>query len=131
MNASTRARVFNFSSLQFSEHDCQTCRYAKLAGLKNGRLLDAAESAGFDVLITADQNIPDQQNLVGRGIVLVILRGATNRLHDLELLVPAALLALDSNAPGRIVRIRQTPEQGMDTARIITACEAFAERECV
>jgi hypothetical protein len=25
----------------------------------------AAEAAGFDVLITADQNIPDQQNLAG------------------------------------------------------------------
>jgi hypothetical protein len=39
-----------------------------LAGLKNGRLLDAAEAAGFDVLITVDQNIPDQQNLTGRRI---------------------------------------------------------------
>ena len=29
-------------------------RYAKLAGLKNGRLLDAAEAAGFEVLITVD-----------------------------------------------------------------------------
>jgi hypothetical protein len=30
-------------------HDCQTARYAKLAGLKNGDLLTAAESAKFDV----------------------------------------------------------------------------------
>ncbi|MGA3016284.1 MAG: DUF5615 family PIN-like protein [Bryobacteraceae bacterium] len=52
--------------LSFSGHDCQTVRFAGLAGLKNGRLLDAAESAGFDVLITVDQNIPDQQNLSGR-----------------------------------------------------------------
>lgn len=41
-------------------HDCQTARFADLAGLKNGRLLEAAEAGGFDVLITADQNIPDQ-----------------------------------------------------------------------
>jgi hypothetical protein len=49
----------------FPGHDCQTARFANLAGLKNGRLLEAAEAAGFDVLITVDQNIPDQQNLTG------------------------------------------------------------------
>ena len=38
--------------LLFSGHDCQTSRFANLAGLKNGHLLEAAEAAGFDVLIT-------------------------------------------------------------------------------
>jgi predicted nuclease of predicted toxin-antitoxin system len=90
----------------FSAHDCQTARFAKLAGLKNGRLLDAAESAGFDVLITVDQNIPDQQNLMRRRVSLVILCGPTNRLRDLEALVPAAISALDSIKPGDVVRIR-------------------------
>jgi predicted nuclease of predicted toxin-antitoxin system len=50
----------------FPDHDCQTAGFARLAGLKNGRLLDAAEAAGFEVLVTVDQNIPDQQNLAGR-----------------------------------------------------------------
>jgi len=80
--------------LPFPGHDCETARFATLAGLKNGRLLEAAETAGFDVLITVDQNIPDQQNLVGRRISLVILCGTTNRLRDLEPLVPAAIVAL-------------------------------------
>ena len=91
--------------LLFPGHDCQTARFANLAGLKNGRLLEAAEADGFDVLITVDQNIPDQQNLAGRKIALVILRGPTNRLRDLTPLVPAALSALDSIEPGDIVRI--------------------------
>jgi hypothetical protein len=34
-----------------------------MAGLKNGRLLEAAEAASFDILITVDQSVPDQQNL--------------------------------------------------------------------
>ena len=38
----------------------ETVRRTNLAGLKNGRLLEAAEAAGFDVLITADQSIPEQ-----------------------------------------------------------------------
>ena len=91
--------------LLFPSHDCQTARFANLAGLKNGRLLEAAEAAGFDILITVDQNIPDQQNLTGRSISLVILCGPTNRLRDLELLVPAAISALDSIGPGKVVRI--------------------------
>src|SRR5579872_6147204 len=31
--------------LSFPEHDCQTTRFAGLAGKKNGQLLDAAEAA--------------------------------------------------------------------------------------
>jgi hypothetical protein len=77
-----------------------------LAGLKNGRLLDAAESAGFDVLITVDRNIPDQQNFGGRSISVVILCGLTNRLRDLEPLMPTVLASLESIGCGNVVRIR-------------------------
>jgi len=90
----------------FPDHDCQTARFAELAGLKNGRLLDAAETAGFDILITVDQNIADQQSLAGRKISLVILCGPTNRLRDLASLVPAAISALGSIRPGEVARIR-------------------------
>lgn len=44
--------------LMFTGHDCQTAAYAKLSGLKNGALLTAAEAAGFDVLVTTDQESP-------------------------------------------------------------------------
>ena len=63
----------------FPGHDCQTARFANLAGLKNGLILEAAEAGGFDVLITVDQSIPDQQNLAGRRIPLMILCGPTNQ----------------------------------------------------
>jgi hypothetical protein len=33
--------------------------------LENGELLNAAEAAGFDVIVTSDQNIRYQQNLTG------------------------------------------------------------------
>lgn len=92
--------------LLFRGHECQTARFANLAGLKNGRLLEAAEAAGFDVLITVDQNIPDQQNLTQRSIALVILCGRTNRLRDLEILVPAAISAVDSISAGDVVKVR-------------------------
>jgi predicted nuclease of predicted toxin-antitoxin system len=89
----------------FPEHECRTARFANLAGLKNGRLLEAAEAAGFDVLITVDRNIPDQQNLTQRSIAVVILCGRTNRLRDREILVPAAVSAVDSIRSGDVVKI--------------------------
>jgi predicted nuclease of predicted toxin-antitoxin system len=89
----------------FSGHECETARYAKLAGLKNGKLLVAAEASGFDVLITVDQSIPDQQNLTGLRIALLILCARTNMRRDLERLVPDALKALSSIHPGDVLRI--------------------------
>jgi hypothetical protein len=64
--------------LEFRRHDCQTARYAKLAGLKNGKLLAAAEDAGFEVIIAVDQEILYQQNMKGRRIAVVILCAPTN-----------------------------------------------------
>lgn len=66
------------------DHDCQTARFANLTGLKNGR----------------------QQNLAARKLSLLILCGPTNRLRDLELLVPSALSALHSIGRGLVVRIK-------------------------
>ena len=41
--------------------------------LENGMLLKEAEAAGFDVMMTSDQNIPYQQNLTSRKLALVVL----------------------------------------------------------
>ncbi len=43
------------------------------AGFSNGDLIQAAEEAGFEVMITCDQNIRCQQNLAGRRLALVVL----------------------------------------------------------
>jgi hypothetical protein len=90
----------------FQEHDCETARFAGFAGLKNGALLIAAERAGFDVMVTVDQSIPEQQNLHDRSIAVVILCGRTNRFMDLKPLVTAALNAIRSLGPGQVAVIR-------------------------
>ena len=41
--------------------------------LENGDLLNEAEAAGFDVMVTSDQIISYQQNLKGRKLALVVL----------------------------------------------------------
>jgi hypothetical protein len=53
--------------------------------LDNGALLDAAEEAEVELLLTTDRRIRYQQNLAGRKIALVVLTGTTKwssvRLH--------------------------------------------------
>jgi hypothetical protein len=41
--------------------------------LANGELMDAAEQAGFEVMVTTDKNIRYQQRLKVRKIALVVL----------------------------------------------------------
>jgi hypothetical protein len=89
----------------FAGHECQTCRYAGLTGLANGALLAAADQAGFEVLITVDQNMPHQQSLRGRSIALVVVRARTTNLDDLVVLLPEVLTALETLKPGEAVRI--------------------------
>lgn len=89
-------------------HDCQTARYAGLAGLKNGDLLKAAETAKFEVFLTVDQGIEYQQSLAGRKIAIIIFRTKSNRLHNLLQLVPTCLAHLESIQAGQLVKIAAT-----------------------
>ena len=41
--------------------------------LGNGELIQRAEAAGYEVLLSTDKNIRYQQNLCGRKIALVVL----------------------------------------------------------
>jgi predicted nuclease of predicted toxin-antitoxin system len=86
-------------------HDCQTARYAGLAGLKNGDLLTAAEAAKFDIFLTVDQGIAHQQNLAGRTIAVIVFHVKSNRLKNLVQLVPTCLARMESIRPGQVVSI--------------------------
>ncbi len=55
------------------EHEVHTAEWAGFKSLKNGRLLQEAESAGYSVFLTTDQGIPHQQNLLGRGIAVLVI----------------------------------------------------------
>jgi hypothetical protein len=54
-------------------HTVETAAQRGWDKLKNGELLEAAEKAGFEVLVTPDKNIPYQQNLELRKIAIVVL----------------------------------------------------------
>jgi len=66
--------------------------------LKNGGLLEAAEEAGFEVLVTPDKNIRYQQNLVLRRIALVVL--GNPQWPVLRRHVERVVLAVNAAQPG-------------------------------
>ena len=54
-------------------HTVSTAAHEGWERLQNGELLNAAEAAGFDVLVTTDKNMRYQQNLAGRKIAIIVL----------------------------------------------------------
>ncbi len=86
-----------------SKHEIRTAYECGWDTLENGALLVAAENAGFEVLVTADQNLVYQQDLAQRRIAVVVL-SSTNwpriRLH-----AEFVANALDGLAPGAYVEV--------------------------
>ena len=89
----------------FTGHECLAARYAGFAGLENGELLEAAEAAKFDVLLTVDRGFEYQQNLAGRRIALIVFCGKSVLFEDLLPLMSACLDRLKSIRPGEVARI--------------------------
>jgi hypothetical protein len=84
-------------------HKTTTAAYAGFAGYKNGALLDAAEAAGFDVLITGDRTLHYEQNLSGRKIAIVSLSAVSWPI--IEPYVGKIAAAVDSATSGSFTRI--------------------------
>ncbi len=92
---------------EFVGHEVHTVRDMGWSGVKNGALIRLMETAGIEVLVTIDQNIPFQQNLAGSTVAIMVLTSAKNRLADLLPLVPSIHDSLRSIKPGEIVRITE------------------------
>ena len=72
-------------------------------GLENGALLKAAEQAGFDLLLTCDQNVQYQQDFTGRKLALVIL--SSNHWPTLRGVAARIATAVDFVQTGQIVKV--------------------------
>jgi hypothetical protein len=66
-------------------------------------LLAEAEGAGFDVLLTADQNMRYQQNLTGRRIALVVL--STPQWPHVRLHLDIIAAAVNAATPGSYAEV--------------------------
>jgi predicted nuclease of predicted toxin-antitoxin system len=82
-----------------------TAQWAGFKGKKNGELLEAAEAAGYDVLLTVDQGIPHQHRRGDRRLAVVVLHSSTNQLQDLLPLVDRIVQVLANIQPGETVAV--------------------------
>jgi predicted nuclease of predicted toxin-antitoxin system len=82
-----------------AEHDVKTVPQMGWAGITNGELLKLAESE-FDVFMTVDRNLSFQQNLPKFNIAVLVLHAPSNRLADLQLLIPQTLAILPTLIKG-------------------------------
>jgi hypothetical protein len=79
-------------------HKVRTTRQEGWARLANGELLRAAEDAGFELLLTTDNNLEYQQNLKSRKIAIVVL--TRNRWRLVERKIRKIVAAVDAAQPG-------------------------------
>lgn len=89
----------------FIDYEVSTVPQRGWAGIKNGQLL-ALAATEFDVFITVDRNLPFQQNLPQFEIAIVVLYAPSNRLADLQPLVPHILEILPTVAKGTVTIVR-------------------------
>ena len=79
-------------------HDVPSAAEVGWAGLTNRDQIVAADDAGYEVMITADQNIRYQQNLAKRRISLVVL--TMNHWDRIRANAEAFIPAVDAATPG-------------------------------
>ena len=71
--------------------------------LVNGELTEAAEAAGFEVLLTTDKNMRYQQNLKGRKIAFVVV--GNQQWPTLRNYVERVVVAVNAATPGSYVEV--------------------------
>ena len=81
-------------------HDVDVAEERGWAVLGNGALLDRAEEAGSEVVITADRNMPYQQNIGSRSFALIVL--GANRWPLIEPKIEDIRNALEGIRPGEV-----------------------------
>ena len=81
-------------------HQVDTAREHGWEQLRNGALLQMAESEGYEVLITTDQSMPLQQNMTGRRIAIVAV--GENKWPILQHHVGKITAALVDLEPGQV-----------------------------
>ena len=72
--------------------------------IDNGSLLSAAADTQFDAIITTDQSIRHQQNLVGRRLAILVL--PTTNWRQIQNYQGRILAAINELRPGDLVELK-------------------------
>lgn len=85
-------------------HTVETAAELGWSELGNGELIAAAEEAGFDLMITTDQNLRYQQNLAERCIGIVVLM--TTSWPRIQRQVQEVIAAIKGLPPGGYIEVK-------------------------
>lgn len=81
-----------------TDHSVRTAYEQGWSALSNGELLRVAEEEGYDVLLTTDTNLPEQQKLKSRKLAVVIL--SKNRWRLIQPRLTEIAKAVNTARPG-------------------------------
>ena len=84
-------------------HNVEEARSHGWEELANGALIEAAEQAGFDLMITTDKNFRYQQNLKGRKLSLVVL--GHSQWPMVKLVAVGIVAAVNTSTPGSYLEV--------------------------
>ena len=73
-------------------------------GMRNGELLRQAATV-FDALITMDKGIEHQQNLREYAIGVILISAKSNRLQDIQPVMPRVNQVLRTLEPGQVIHV--------------------------
>jgi hypothetical protein len=90
-------------SRSLSGHQVNFARNIGWHQLKNGELIQKAEEAGYDLLLTTDKNIRYQQNLTARTIGIVVL--GNPQWPDVRLHLERVVIAVNAAKPGSYIEV--------------------------
>ena len=89
-------------------HEVQTVPQAGWASIGNGKLLGLVAASGkFDVFLTVDKNLPQQNKTRTLPFAIVVMRAKSNRLPHILPFAPEILRRLVEFQPGHVYALTQ------------------------
>jgi predicted nuclease of predicted toxin-antitoxin system len=85
-------------------HQVETVAGRGWSGVQNGALL-ALAAADYDAFLTMDQRLPEQQSIAPLPFGVILIKAASNRMRDLQPVVPEILRALPTLGPGSLLSV--------------------------
>ena len=85
-------------------HEVKTAHQMGWSTIENGELL-ALAAKEFDVFVTVDRNLSFQQHLPAFEIAVIVLRAVSNRLADLQPLIPELLASIPKAKRGAVTYV--------------------------
>ena len=98
--------VHTGAKLLFAGHEVQHVLDLGWEALSNGKLLAAATSAGFQLIVTVDKNIRFQQNVLALEVSILELDLIRTRLKDIQAVTPFLGAAIESAHLFRFVSLK-------------------------